>query len=282
MSRASGQPVRCCRAGVGFPARPRSGQGTPAPALPGAAGPSRAAGLVAGPTLRGRRGRDPHAAHGLDRGAVRSAPRAGPAAAGAADASRGARAPAGTYRLKARRLLDFTRWLLARFGGDFRAMRRAPLGPLRRERPGLGPETADAILLYAAGRPVFVADAYTRRVLARHRLMPRGAATRRRAVPRGPPALRSRALQRVPRAAGGRRQDALPHRTALRLLSAAIRPRRPPAGGLRPLTRHLQQQVDESIGRIGDGQRPRALAHVLEASRVAEQPLRCARAARRA
>jgi endonuclease III related protein len=86
--------------------------------------------------------------------------------------------PAGTYRLKARRLLDFTHWLLGRFGGDFRPMRHAPLGPLRREvlaLPGLGPETADAILLYAAGRPVFVADAYTRRVLARHRLLPRGA-----------------------------------------------------------------------------------------------------------
>jgi endonuclease-3 related protein len=86
--------------------------------------------------------------------------------------------PAGTHRLKARRLLDFARWLQARFGGDFRAMRRAPLGPLRREMlgvPGLGPETADAILLYAAGRPVFVADAYTRRVLARHRLLPREA-----------------------------------------------------------------------------------------------------------
>jgi endonuclease-3 related protein len=85
--------------------------------------------------------------------------------------------PAGTYRLKARRLLDFTGWLLARSGGDFRALRRAPLGPLRRELlgvRGLGPETADAILLYAAGRPVFVADAYTRRVLARHRLLPRG------------------------------------------------------------------------------------------------------------
>jgi endonuclease-3 related protein len=84
--------------------------------------------------------------------------------------------PAGTWRLKARRLRDFTRWLLARFGGDFRAMRRAALAPLRRELlavPGLGPETADAILLYAAGRPVFVADAYTRRVLARHRLLPR-------------------------------------------------------------------------------------------------------------
>jgi endonuclease-3 related protein len=86
--------------------------------------------------------------------------------------------PAGTYRLKAQRLLDFTRWLLARFGGDFRAMRRAPLGPLRREVlavPGLGPETADAILLYAAGRPVFVADAYTRRVLVRHGLLRREA-----------------------------------------------------------------------------------------------------------
>ena len=50
--------------------------------------------------------------------------------------------------------------------------------PLRRELlrvPGLGPETADAILLYAAHRPVFVADAYARRVLARHRLLPRRA-----------------------------------------------------------------------------------------------------------
>lgn len=85
---------------------------------------------------------------------------------------------AGTYRVKAARLLAFTRWLLRRFGGRFAGLRRAPLGPLRRELlavPGLGPETADAILLYAAGRPVFVADAYVRRVLARHRLLPPGA-----------------------------------------------------------------------------------------------------------
>jgi endonuclease-3 related protein len=84
--------------------------------------------------------------------------------------------PAGTYRLKARRLRDFAGWLERRFAGDVRAMRRVPLGPLRRELlgvPGLGPETADAILLYAAGRPVFVADAYTRRVLVRHRLLRR-------------------------------------------------------------------------------------------------------------
>src|SRR5256885_7472087 len=82
--------------------------------------------------------------------------------------------PAGTYRLKARRLRDFTAWLLARFGGRFQGMRRAALGPLRRELlavPGLGPETADAILLYAAGPPVFVADAYAPPALALLRLL---------------------------------------------------------------------------------------------------------------
>jgi endonuclease-3 related protein len=81
----------------------------------------------------------------------------------------------GTYRLKARRLRAFTLWLLARFGGRFDGLRRAPLGTLRRELlgiPGLGPETVDAILLYAAHRPTFVADAYARRVLSRHRLLP--------------------------------------------------------------------------------------------------------------
>lgn len=86
--------------------------------------------------------------------------------------------PAGTYRLKARRLRDFTAWLLRRFGGRFHGLRRASLAPLRAELlavPGLGPETVDAVLLYAAGRPVAVADAYTRRVLARHRLIPRDA-----------------------------------------------------------------------------------------------------------
>lgn len=81
---------------------------------------------------------------------------------------------AGTYRLKARRLRAFTEWLLVRFDGRFHGLRRAPLGPLRRELltvAGLGPETVDAILLYAAHRPVFVADAYTRRALVEHRLL---------------------------------------------------------------------------------------------------------------
>ncbi len=82
--------------------------------------------------------------------------------------------PAGTPRVKARRLRALTRWILERLDGRLRRMRTMPLGPLRAdllEIPGLGPETADAILLYAAGRPVFVADAYARRVLARHRLV---------------------------------------------------------------------------------------------------------------
>ena len=85
---------------------------------------------------------------------------------------------AGTYRLKARRLQTFTRWLLERFRGRFDGLRRAPLPALRREMlaiVGLGPETVDAILLYAAGRPVFVADAYARRLLARHGFLSPGA-----------------------------------------------------------------------------------------------------------
>jgi endonuclease-3 related protein len=81
---------------------------------------------------------------------------------------------AGTPRVKARRLRALTHWILERVGGSLRRMRTMPLEPLRAELleiPGIGPETADAILLYSAGRPVFVADAYARRVLARHRLI---------------------------------------------------------------------------------------------------------------
>lgn len=87
--------------------------------------------------------------------------------------------PAGTYRIKARRLRALTAWLLERFGGRLAPLRTAPLGALRRELrrvPGIGPETADAVLLYAAHRPLFVVDAYTRRILGRHRLLPAGLA----------------------------------------------------------------------------------------------------------
>jgi len=61
-----------------------------------------------------------------------------------------------------------------RHGGRLGRLLALPLPTLRaelREIAGIGPETADAIALYAAGRPIFVVDAYTRRILARHRLV---------------------------------------------------------------------------------------------------------------
>lgn len=82
--------------------------------------------------------------------------------------------PAGTWRLKARRLHALAVFFLSRAGGRVERLRRAPLETLRAQLlavPGIGPETADAILLYALDRPVFVADAYTRRVLSRHRIV---------------------------------------------------------------------------------------------------------------
>jgi endonuclease-3 related protein len=85
--------------------------------------------------------------------------------------------PAGTYRVKARRLLALSRFLLRRCGGRLERLGREPLESLRAGLlavPGVGPETADSILLYAADRPVFVVDAYARRVLTRHRIVASG------------------------------------------------------------------------------------------------------------
>lgn len=82
--------------------------------------------------------------------------------------------PSGYFNIKAHRLRAFIDHLFTRHGGDLRRMLRHPSDRLRAELlaiPGIGPETADSILLYAANRPVFVVDAYTRRILARHRLV---------------------------------------------------------------------------------------------------------------
>jgi endonuclease-3 related protein len=82
--------------------------------------------------------------------------------------------PAGFYRQKARTIRDFVDWLVQRHAGSLHRLLSLPAEELRRQlldRRGLGPETVDAILLYAAERPSFVADAYTRRVLARHGLV---------------------------------------------------------------------------------------------------------------
>jgi endonuclease III related protein len=78
---------------------------------------------------------------------------------------------AGFFRQKARTIVTFVRWLEEHHEGSLRRMFKRPAEELRTallKLRGLGPETADAILLYAGNRPVFVADAYTRRILARH------------------------------------------------------------------------------------------------------------------
>lgn len=83
--------------------------------------------------------------------------------------------PSGYFNVKERRLRDFARWFLDRFDGDVDRMRRAPTDRLREELlsvRGIGRETADSILLYALGHPVFVIDAYTHRVVKRHGLAP--------------------------------------------------------------------------------------------------------------
>ncbi|MEQ8235020.1 MAG: endonuclease [Gammaproteobacteria bacterium] len=76
--------------------------------------------------------------------------------------------PAGFYRQKAARLAALCRWLDAEGGCDaLTVLSDATLRAAWLARPGIGPETADAILLYAYERPVFVVDAYARRLLAR-------------------------------------------------------------------------------------------------------------------
>lgn len=79
--------------------------------------------------------------------------------------------PSGYYNIKAGRLKGFMRFLFSRYGGSLAKVSRKPTVELRKELLGLngiGPETCDSILLYAFRRPVFVVDAYTRRILERH------------------------------------------------------------------------------------------------------------------
>jgi len=79
--------------------------------------------------------------------------------------------PAGYYRLKSQRLKNFVDFLRGEYGGSMVRMAREPTDRLREKLlgvTGIGPETADSILLYALGKPVFVVDAYTRRILSRH------------------------------------------------------------------------------------------------------------------
>ena len=80
--------------------------------------------------------------------------------------------PSGYFNIKARRLRSFCEGFLA--GGGLPGLGALDTAPLRQHLlaiPGVGPETADDMLLYAFARPVFVVDAYTRRIFTRLRLL---------------------------------------------------------------------------------------------------------------
>jgi len=79
--------------------------------------------------------------------------------------------PAGYFRQKSARLKNFVSFLDANYDGSLERMLAEPTQKLRAELlalNGVGPETADSILLYAGNHAVFVVDAYTRRILHRH------------------------------------------------------------------------------------------------------------------
>ena len=82
--------------------------------------------------------------------------------------------PAGYYNIKAKRVKCFVKFLEDVFQGSMELMAEAETAELRRmllEIHGIGPETADSILLYALEKPVFVVDAYTVRALSHHELI---------------------------------------------------------------------------------------------------------------
>ena len=82
--------------------------------------------------------------------------------------------PSGYFRQKAKKLKALVRFLRENFSGSLARMFRTPTAELRAKLlavHGIGPETADSILLYAGNHPVFVVDAYTRRILLRHGLV---------------------------------------------------------------------------------------------------------------
>ncbi len=84
----------------------------------------------------------------------------------------------GFYRVKARRLKHFINFIQDHYDGDIRKMfseRIDSLRPKLLQVHGIGPETADSILLYAGQKPIFVIDAYTKRILLRHDLASDGA-----------------------------------------------------------------------------------------------------------
>ncbi len=86
--------------------------------------------------------------------------------------------PAGYYNVKARRLKNIVSFLFKEYGGNLDKMFSESVDILRHKLlgiKGIGRETADSIMLYAGGMPTFVIDAYTKRILSRHLIVPEDA-----------------------------------------------------------------------------------------------------------
>jgi len=82
--------------------------------------------------------------------------------------------PAGYFNVKAKRLKNFIHFLMNKYHGSMKRIGDEDMQVIRKnllDVNGIGPETADSIILYALGKPVFVIDAYTKRVLSRHGIM---------------------------------------------------------------------------------------------------------------
>jgi endonuclease-3 related protein len=83
--------------------------------------------------------------------------------------------PAGYFNVKTKRLKEFLSFLLNHYKGNMERMKEEEVHTVRHSLlnvKGIGPETADSIILYALEKPVFVIDAYTKRILVRHKLAP--------------------------------------------------------------------------------------------------------------
>jgi endonuclease-3 related protein len=80
----------------------------------------------------------------------------------------------GYFRIKADRLKAFVNFLVENYDGELKKMMKEGVETLRQKLlhvKGIGPETADSILLYGLNKPIFVVDAYTKRILSRHGIL---------------------------------------------------------------------------------------------------------------